>query len=398
MEVALSNQKLTSNRDRLLIVHFSCDELTKKYPQISSISTYDIKNSTYTTFSRKNDSETDELRMLGEFFQYLNTKINEKYILLGWYWADKFGIKVLLNRYNQLSRKRSIIRKITYFDLLKILTKEFPDFFGGLKSIAKFNDLNIAGFIDGDKEISLLKQQKYNELSQSSKAKVMVIYNVLEKYLNKTLKIPTLQEAFYGIKTISTYNAFVENIRYVKDLINAKNITVKNPELQERLIQLLYANVISAMETYLSDTFIRVSIEKPEFLLKYLSETNRLKDKKTFQEFYTELFKQAKSNNMYIDRYALNMCIADMREITFHNMDTSQNLYKQVFGVKLTISKEIRNAVYIRHDLVHRNGKDKNDNKINISLTDLENLVNLISAFIERTNIKVKKVTAVNDF
>jgi hypothetical protein len=291
-----------------------------------------------------------------------------------------------------------IIRKITYFDILKILTKEFPNFFGGLKGIAKFNDLNIADFIDGDKEINLLKQQKYNELSQSSKAKVIVIYNVLEKYLNRTLKVPTLQEVFYGIKTISTYRAFVENIHYVKNLMNAKNITVTNPDLQEHLRQLLYANVISAMETYLSDTFISVSIKKSEFLLKYLSKTGRLKEKKTFQEFYTELFKQAKSNNMYIDRYASIMCIADMREITFHNMDTSQNLYKQVLGVKLTIPKEIRTAVYIRHDLVHRNGKDKNDNKINISLIDLEKLVNLISAFVGKTDRRVKKVTAVNDF
>lgn len=398
MEIALSNQKLTSNLDRLLIVHFSCEELTKKYPQISSISTYDSKKSTYTTFSRKNNSKTDELRMLEEFFQYLNTKINEKYILLGWYWGDKFGISVLVNRHNQLSRKRLTIRKITYFDLIKILTKETPRFFGGLKGIAKFNGLDTSDFIDGDKEIDLLKEQKYDRLSQSSKAKVIVIYGLLEKYLNKTLKVPTLQEAFYEIKTIGTYPAFVENIRYIKELINVKNITITNADLQEYLRQLLYANVISAMETYLSDTFIRVSIKKPEFLLNYASKTDRLKDKKSMQEFYAELFKQAKSNNMNIGRYALNMCIADMREITFHNMDTSQNLYKQVLGVKLTISKEIRKAVYIRHDLVHRNGKDKNDNKINISLTDLENLINLIGAFVEKTNREVKRVTAVNDF
>lgn len=57
-------------------------------------------------------------------------------------------------------------------------------------------------------------------------------------------------------------------------------------------------------------------------------------------------------------------------------------------------AKEIENAIDIRHDIVHRNGKDKEGNIRNISKDDVEQLSDHILDFIYEVDTMVQNKTA----
>ena len=391
MEIIQLERKQIDVADKVLVIHYSCDDINNKYPAISSISAYDTKKQENKDFRRSSKKQSDELRILNEFFSYLSNKLNNGYYLLGWHWGGKYGIKAIVERYNHIKKANKFkIKTIRYFDLIKLITPDYS-FLGGLKGLAAFNDLDTKNFVDGKTEINIFNKQKYKELSDSTHVKVMIIQNLLKKYFNKSIKIPTIEEVLFGFKDVGPYRNFRTNINKIKQLISI-DIGKNNKIMQDYLRQLLYINAITILETYLSETFMEITISNKKFLNEYIKNSDYFsKKRETLTDIYTELYDKSDSNNMDIERYVKNKCIADMRYITFHNLNLAKKLYLSVLGVEFPKDmQDIYEAVDIRHDLVHRNGKDKDDNEISISLNDLEKLIKDISLFVAEIRKKTK--------
>ena len=393
MKIIQLERKQIDEADKVLVIHYSCDDINNEYPAISSISAYDTKKQENNDFRRSSKKQSDELRILNEFFSYLSNKLNKGYYLLGWHWGDKYGIKAIVERYNHIKKANKFkIKTIRYFDLIKLTNLNHSPFLG-LKGLAIFNNIDTKDFVDGKTEIKLFNKQKYKELCDSTHVKVMIIQNLFKKYFNKSIKIPTIEELLFGFKDVEPYRNFRININKIKQLISI-NIGTSNKTMQDYLRQLLYINVITILEAYLSETFIEITISNKKFLNKYIKNSNNFsKQKETLTELYTELYNKYDSNTMDIERYVKNKCMADMRHITFHNLKVAGKLYLNVLGVEFP--KEMQNiykAVDIRHDLVHRNGKDKDDNEISISLNDLEKLIKDILVFVVEIRKKTKMI------
>lgn len=395
MEIIQLSRDKINEAEKILVIHYSCDNINNDYPAISSISVYDTKEQENRDFRRENSKQSDELRILNEFFEYLRTKLNDRYYLLGWHWGDKYGIKAIINRYNNINNSAKLkINTIRYFDLIKPISSSIGVFFGGLKGLAKFNDIDTKNFVDGKTEIILFNKQKYKELNDSTHAKVKIIQNLFKKYLNKSIKIPTIEEILFGFKDVGSYKSFITNIDKIKQLISIKNFEANTSVVQDYLRQLLYINVITILETYLSETFIGITISNKKFLNKYIKNSyNFSKQKETLADLYTELYNKSDLNTMDIERYVKNQCIMDMQYITFHNLNLAKGLYKKVLGVEFPGEmRNIHKAVSIRHDLVHRNGKDKNDDEICISLKNLEELIKDVKVFVDEIHKKTKRL------
>lgn len=397
MAIITKSSELKKHKDKLIIVHYSSSSIDDKYPSISSISTYDTSIKLLKPFSRENTTEDDEISFLEDFINFISKKTSNGFYLVGWYWGDKYGIKPILKRYTQLTGKKPkvTLSKVYYFDLLKIISKEYKGFFGGLKKLAEFNGLNLNKFIDGAEEIELLQNEKFEKLHNSTSTKVDIIYNLMLRYLNKDIQVPTFEEIFYKYADIGAHLIFQENLNKIEQLINVKNVNIYDVELQSFLRNLLYANVITCLETYLSDTFIRITIKENQFLKAYISKSIKFSEKTKKSELYTELFNEIKhSNNLTLDRLLVKKCIDDIKEVTFHNINTASKLYKEVLGIEFPqkIKPKIYKAVNIRHDLIHRNGKDKNDKIISIEYTELIELIKDVNNFVNIIQKETKKL------
>lgn len=131
------------------------------------------------------------------------------------------------------------------------------------------------------------------------------------------------------------------------------------------LLRLLYANVITALETYLSDTFINEVLKEDELLRRFVK-TNPDFQKRSLK--YSEVFEAAAGIKEEVKAYLL--------AVVWHNLPKVQNMYDAVLGVKFGPAfEDVAKAIAIRHDIVHRNGVTKDGEPIELTAKDVNELI-----------------------
>lgn len=169
----------------------------------------------------------------------------------------------------------------------------------------------------------------------------------------------------------SVYTDFLDP--HVKDIVvTLDKIDIFDDGAREILYRSLYVGLISAFEAYLSDTLISKVMRKENYKRKFVENSLQMqKTKFSLSEFY-EI--QAELDKMVVER---------LREIIYHNLSVVEKLYKAVLNVEFQSYGEIAKCVLIRHDIVHRNGRDKDGNLVNVTKKDVKELAQHVSDFIK---------------
>ena len=73
---------------------------------------------------------------------------------------------------------------------------------------------------------------------------------------------------------------------------------------------------------------------------------------------------------------------------TYHQIDKVIKIYQHVVGKEISfrhgnVKDQISNLMELRHDIVHRNGKDVDGNKIDLTESNVKSYINDIRMFIE---------------
>ncbi len=142
-------------------------------------------------------------------------------------------------------------------------------------------------------------------------------------------------------------------------------------ENQDILLRVLYANAISCMEGYLYSR-----------LLSWVLSSD--KNKRFFVEhFYDSQQQKIALSECYkvidgIDSRIKNL----LKDVIWHNLDRVSKIYKSV-GVDIGEIEDLLKCVDIRHDIVHRNGKDKEGNLHKITRDNVDELIIQVSNFID---------------
>lgn len=73
----------------------------------------------------------------------------------------------------------------------------------------------------------------------------------------------------------------------------------------------------------------------------------------------------------------------------YHNLGKIKPIYKEVLNIDLGDISEIMKAVHIRHDIVHRSGKDKEGKFHIIKKEDVSSLVEKVSYLMSAVSSKL---------
>ncbi|MEA3523299.1 MAG: hypothetical protein U9R50_10005 [Campylobacterota bacterium] len=105
-----------------------------------------------------------------------------------------------------------------------------------------------------------------------------------------------------------------------------------------------------------------------------------LRQDKKLLEKLTESGKY-KNNKMTLNKaYKVDMdeyLLAMVKNIVFHNLSNVEPLFKDVLhvNIKYNTDEKILKSIDKRHDIVHRNGKTKTGEMIEVSYSELENTI-----------------------
>lgn len=166
--------------------------------------------------------------------------------------------------------------------------------------------------------------------------------------------------------------------KFSQALINIEKLLESDIEdnLAPVLNRMLFVNVITAMETYLSDTFISTVKPDAKFMRKFVESTPDFGSKKIP---LSDIYKGMEEMEDRVNKY-LNSAI-------WHRLDRIMPMYKATLDVEFSDDlTEIHKAIQIRHDIVHRNGKTKEGKELTIASDEIKALIKSVAVFIQHVD------------
>lgn len=190
-----------------------------------------------------------------------------------------------------------------------------------------------------------------------------------EEWAPAQSKIDYESELIQDIASISQYcqnfSGAISDVEALLDLANA------SPQ-QTVLLRLIYANVITALETYLGDAFVNNVMAKPELLRKFVETTPEFKNSKIS---LSEIFKEHDDIQSKVEKH--------LARIVWHRLPLVSSMYKDTLNVDFPDDiGDIHIAIETRHHIVHRNGKNKAGQEILITLQQIKSLIGKVESFV----------------
>ncbi|MDX7825707.1 HEPN/Toprim-associated domain-containing protein [Aeromonas caviae] len=150
--------------------------------------------------------------------------------------------------------------------------------------------------------------------------------------------------------------------------------TLSGQGYNQTIQRMIYSNVITVMEVYLSDTMKTNVVNREATKRQFVRKSTALGREKniSLNDIYEEMEK--------ID----GKIIKEIDETSFHNINIVPALFKSVLDCTFPEDKIgiLKDKVAIRHDIVHRNGKDVNGTPIEITGNDIVELIDLVMCVI----------------
>ena len=307
-----------------------------------------------------------------------------------------FNIKQLINISN-LKKIYHLFRKYI-IKLLKILKTIIPKY--KIKQMGSVKELMMERMEEeGDERlarklgISYVELMKLNHSINTEESNDGLIYNYIITFSNDAPK--EILAKVKGIDRNNTvwllpweidgddyfeeqYDAIISNKHFYETFRQAISFAEKlnQVELDIQLTTILkgqiYVSVISALEAFLSETFINLTNENEEYFRNFIE---------TYPDFKNTKFEMSRifAEQERIKETARKVMV----EIIYHNLSKVAKMYASTFNIEFPKIAEISKCIIIRHDLVHRNGKTKNGETVLINSVSVTDLISKSSAFVD---------------
>ncbi|WP_195430735.1 hypothetical protein [Cupriavidus sp. IK-TO18] len=178
------------------------------------------------------------------------------------------------------------------------------------------------------------------------------------------------------------FNVFEDAFRRLGDIIAEYGVGGRGtlPHSADVINRMVYASAIGAMEAFLSDTLVNTVRKDNVFLDRLLKGDNELSK---ISVSLSEI-----SGNPFV---VMQRTQTHLASLIYHNLAKIGNLYKVVLnGVEILPDPELRKrlmkAVLTRHDIVHRNGKDKDGAEVGLPTALVTATIDDVRTFVTHVN------------
>ncbi|ELV2768969.1 TPA: hypothetical protein NQG29_004104 [Enterobacter cloacae] len=162
-------------------------------------------------------------------------------------------------------------------------------------------------------------------------------------------------------------------LRHARQSLSELSALVSSAPENPVLVRMCYSGIITVMEAYLADIFIR-AVKHPSVKRRFVESYEKFRGstKKPLSDIYNQL----DSLDKVIEE--------ELFGLSFHNIPTVKKLYQECLLVSFPpdILTNIARSVNIRHDIVHRNGRDKKGKHHLIKCHHVNQLEELMHVFL----------------
>lgn len=242
----------------------------------------------------------------------------------------------------------------------------------------------------------------YNFITEKTKDQKIKSYKLIisedtpihirNKIINLEDDLKTVYIEPYEIKFGSyyqyEYESISENDRHfekfnseINNLVLLSKIETETPKLKNILLRQVFIGIIGSLETFLSEVFIVLTLSNRKYLENFV---------KTFPEFQKTKFALSE---IFIQHDKISETAKKaMIDIIYHNLVIVKNMYNSTFEINFPEIGEVNKFIIKRHDLVHRNGKTKDGEKLGINNVEIESMVIIIKTFVNEISSELKLI------
>ena len=157
----------------------------------------------------------------------------------------------------------------------------------------------------------------------------------------------------------SHFEIFSENVEASLQILKSPVPVVA----KKNLLVMLHAHVVTAIEAYLSATFIEAALRTEDFMRRLVETDPEFARRKfTIQEIFTKRDTLKDDLRQYL------------KSLIFHDIAKVEKMYKSVLDIDFGEVDWLFKAVALRHDCVHRAGYDKDGSEVPLSEESISEL------------------------
>jgi hypothetical protein len=174
----------------------------------------------------------------------------------------------------------------------------------------------------------------------------------------------------------------------IQDIVRLTNAEVDD-SVRSSFHRLLYANIITVLEAYLADAFIKTTLRDPSLIRKFVETTLFFKKERIK---ISEIYNKMEGLKHRVTEY--------LGKVMWHDLAKVKGMYRDTLGIELPENMpELYRAIMIRHDIVHRNGKTKVGVEHNITLENIVSLIAIVRSLVESINAQfaIREQNSVQD-
>lgn len=167
-------------------------------------------------------------------------------------------------------------------------------------------------------------------------------------------------------------------IAELDNLSKLNEVKLETNPLTGILKRQIYIGIVGSLETYLSDTFIDLVYSDQRYLRKFVE---------TYPEFSKRKFEMKDIFGAYEDLSDTAKNV--MLDVIYHDLVKVREMYTKTFDLEFPSIREPMKCVKIRHDLVHRNGKTKDQHFITVNQANIKSSIEVIKSFVQELAEKI---------
>lgn len=190
-------------------------------------------------------------------------------------------------------------------------------------------------------------------------------------------------DEYFSVEVESEHSSYQQFLQRLSE-IDSLNAAALDSEHKRLLRQLLYSHLIAALETYLSDT-MSYWIKSDEAVFKrFVSHCSEFQKEKLS---LSTIFNRLESLRDQVEQY--------IQKTVWHRLDRIMPLFSSSLDIERPEIKQLMEYIVMRHDIVHRGGRTKEGNHVEITPDKLSELRDCVAAFVEKIE---REVTSKGDF
>lgn len=164
----------------------------------------------------------------------------------------------------------------------------------------------------------------------------------------------------------------------IENHLQLNEIILENKDLEILLKRQIFSSIISTLETFLSDTFINLTMDNEYYFKNFVE---------SFPEFRQRKFEL---KDLYIEQDRIKETGKKvMLDVIYHDLQKVSKMYAATFKIDFPKIGLLIPFILTRHDLVHRNGKTKDGKDVKIDKVSIIELIEKVKTFVENIAVKL---------